>query len=273
MKMHRAATQAEQQLMQLLSQLLAARHACLAQPQDAQALHALRVAMRALRSMLRPWLRSDSPERLRLALACWQQLIRESNPLREADVQAELLRSLLPPDHAGLAPALQWLNAIELDRQRQAWLAQLGQPRAEAALWLVRNGARALLHGQGADFEPRLRRQQARLAARILARLQHPRRTLAEARDWHALRLDCKRLRYLLESYPQLPDALRLARLAKAAQGALGLLNDLDGLMARLDAQPGGLGALADHLLPAREAARSVALPTLRALRQALPAR
>jgi len=189
--------------------------ACLARLQagtDDEALHDLRIALRRLRSLLRP-LRGIA---LMAELdAAAQAVGRLSSPLRDEEVLlAEIGRRGLE----------------ELRSERQQALQQ------GYLLWLARPELATLLQRLGAWPEGLREQQRAgqlgRLDRRIRRHLRKQRKRLREAladpaHDRHRLRLLIKRLRYADEAYPELSGVSAELRAAlKAAQSALGDWHD-----------------------------------------------
>jgi CHAD domain-containing protein len=195
------------QVVRLQVRLLACRERLAAQT-DPEALHDLRIALRQLRSLLRPL--ADLP-----CCAALQQraaaLGRLSGPLRDLEVLAcELHRQGLPAAAAAraaqLAPGYAQLLAspalAELLQALDSWPAHWHQAAAAGQL-------RGL---------PRLiRRRLHKDRQRLLQALRDP------AHDRHRLRLLIKRLRYGAEQYPQqAANGAALSARLKQAQGALG---------------------------------------------------
>lgn len=193
-------------------------------PTDSEALHDLRIAVRRLRSLLRPLRRQPECARLEEAAAALGQA---SGPLRDLEVlMAEL--------------------------QRQGHLELAGRYADD-----VRQGYRQLLDGLPLrrllilldDWPEECR---ASVAAgewrmgekRVLKYMAKQRDTLAEAlrdpaHDRHRLRLLIKRVRYCAEIYPQLvglPKAT--AKALRKAQGALGDWHDQLQWLTRVSAEP-----------------------------------
>ncbi|WP_339410992.1 CHAD domain-containing protein [Pseudomonas sp. EA_35y_Pfl2_R5] len=179
---------------------------------DDEALHDLRIALRQLRSLLRPLSSVAVCEDLQQRAA---ELGRLTGPLRDLEVlqgylqqqgldsaaqsrQPLLLQGyLLLLDSAPLADLL-----IALDDWPQQWrqAANCGQLRGLPKL-----------------IRQRLRKDRKRLAEALLD----------PAHDRHRLRLLVKRLRYAAEAYPQLADLSGRTRMQlKQAQSALGDWHD-----------------------------------------------
>lgn len=189
--------------------------ACLARLRadtDSEALHDLRIALRRLRSLLRPLRKLESVAELDRAA---QAVGRLSSPMRDAEVlRAEL-------DRSGQAQLL----AVRDQHLREEYARLLAAPELARLQQLL---------GQWPDG---LRQQQragelGRLDRRIRRYLRKQGRKLSDAladpaHDRHRLRLLIKRLRYADEAYPELSrmsDAFRSK--LKAAQSELGDWHD-----------------------------------------------
>jgi CHAD domain-containing protein len=179
---------------------LYACQARLAGATDAEALHDLRIALRQLRSLLRPLRGLPAVDALEQGAAVLGRL---SGPLRDREVLAAELRRL------GLAELAQAGEA-----QRVAGHAAIAASRELADLLLLLDAwpgnwrqaaAEGQLRGVGKRIRRRLRRQQRQLADA----LRDP------AHDRHRLRLLIKRVRYAAEAYPA------HSGLGAAAQGRL----------------------------------------------------
>jgi CHAD domain-containing protein len=179
---------------------------------DAEALHDLRVALRQLRSLLRPLRGLPAVDALEQGAAVLGRL---SGPLRDHEVLgAELERLGL----AHLAPTA--------DEQRAAGYAAIAHSRELADLLLLLDGwpsswREAARQGQLGDVEKRIRRRLRRQQRRLARALREP------EHDRHRLRLLIKRVRYAAEAYPRqsrLPKAAQ--KRLKRAQGALGDWHD-----------------------------------------------
>ncbi|MBM7062156.1 CHAD domain-containing protein [Pseudomonas sp. UL073] len=180
---------------------------------DGEALHDMRIAVRKLRSLLRPLRGRPMMDSLEQAASAFGG---RSGPLRDAEVLcAELLRleqaDLLPPrGHALQTGYQQLLGGAELNL-----LLQMLDRWPELCRQTQRDGEL-----QGARREvSKLLRKQARKLGEALADPAH---------DRHRLRLLIKRVRYGDEAYPQLSTlGKREQALLKAAQSALGEWHDL----------------------------------------------
>jgi len=195
---------------------------------DDEALHDLRIALRQLRSLLRPLSSTAVCEALQQRAA---ELGRLTGPLRDLEVllgylqqqgfdsAAQSRQPLLQQGYLQLldsAPVAQLLSA--LDDWPQQW-------RQAAS-----NGQLSGLHKR---IRQRLRKDRKRLEQALLD----------PAHDRHRLRLLVKRLRYAAEAYPQLADLSgRMRMQLKQAQSALGDWHDhwqwLQRAEAEADLQP-----------------------------------
>lgn len=188
---------------------LLATGARLAAATDAEALHDLRIAVRRLRSLLRPLRGLPGVDTLEAATA---EVGRLSSPLRDLEV---LISEL---EHHGLhRPAMARRQILE--QGYQALLAGPALPHLQQCLtqWpgLLREVERErLLKGMEKKLHRRLLRQQQALQT-----------ALADpAHDRHRLRLLVKRVRYAAEVWPHQLSAPPAA--LKAAQSALGDWHD-----------------------------------------------
>ncbi|PTU73628.1 CHAD domain-containing protein [Pseudomonas mangrovi] len=201
--------------------------ACLARLRadtDSEALHDLRIALRRLRSLLRPLRKLESVAELDRAA---QAVGRLSSPMRDAEVlHAELSKrgqaQLLAVHDLHLREKYaQLLVAPELARLQQL----LGQ-------WPdnLREQQRA---GELARLDRRIRRYLRKQQRKLCDALADP------AHDRHRLRLLIKRLRYADEAYPDLSRMhADLRGKLKAAQSALGDWHDRWQWLLRLAADP-----------------------------------
>ncbi|MFP6864211.1 CHAD domain-containing protein [Pseudomonas sp.] len=179
---------------------------------DDEALHDLRIALRQLRSLLRPLSSVAVCEDLQQRAA---ELGRLTGPLRDLEVLLGYLRQ-------------QWLDSAAQSRQpllQQGYLQLLDSaPLADLLSALddwpqqwrqAANGGQ--LRGLPKLIRQRLRKDRKRLAEALLD----------PAHDRHRLRLLVKRLRYAAEAYPQLADLPgRMRMQLKQAQSALGDWHD-----------------------------------------------
>lgn len=189
---------------------------------DSEALHDLRIALRKLRSLLRPLREVPALASLEQAAA---ELGRLSGPWRDLEVlQAELRRR----GHAGLIEP----SAVANGYRRLLASAELRQLLLLLERWpglLRRAEADGLLERSNATLRREMRRQRRKLAL-----------ALADpAHDRHRLRLLIKRVRYTLEAYPRLSPLRADALLAlKEGQSALGDWHDRLQWLAQAERQP-----------------------------------
>lgn len=199
------------QVLDLQVRLLACRER-LAADTDAEALHDLRIAVRRLRSLLRPLCSLPGVEQLEDAAKALGTL---TTPLRDREVlAAELVKR-------GFAQAAQRL----LQRRSATFASVAVSPQLSRVLSIL-------------DAFPLFLRAAQReglaksLTKRVDKRLVKQWRTLNDAlqdpaHDRHRLRLLIKRVRYGDQAYPQLDHAgKKLQRLLKQAQGDLGSWHD-----------------------------------------------
>lgn len=202
-------------------------YACCARLQaqtDAEALHDLRIALRKLRSLLRPLRRQAPCAQLEQAAAALGQL---SGPWRDLEVLAGELRQ---QGHRLLAlrrqaPLLQGYQGLLGSEALQHLFEVLDDWPASC-----REVAQA---GQWCGNGKRIRRYLRAQALRLAEALRDP------AHDRHRLRLLIKRLRYGAEAYPQYAElpAQAIAAL-RGAQSTLGDWHDHLQWLARLPAEP-----------------------------------
>jgi CHAD domain-containing protein len=201
----------QQHVLRIQVRLFACRERLVAATDD-EALHDLRIALRQLRSLLRPLSSIAACADLQQRAA---QLGRLTGPLRDLEVllrylqqqelhsAAQLRQPLLEKGYAELlasAPLTQLLRA--LDEWPQQWREAAGDGQLRGLDKLIRK---------------RLRKDRQRLAQALLD----------PAHDRHRLRLLAKRLRYAAEAYPQLAELPGRVRLQlKQAQSALGDWHD-----------------------------------------------
>lgn len=204
-------------------------------PEDSEALHDFRVALRRLRSHLRAYgeqLDDSLPKKLRRRLG---RLARETGPGRDMEVQAEWLkpqaRHLASSQRAGLA----WFQNRLGERLKEAW-SHLSHHVEDQFPSLERDLRERLSHYRQEVYlgpQPRrptfgeatagiLRRQAAELAEH-LARIGGP----DDETEAHEARINAKRVRYLLEPLiGELPAAAPAVKRLKGLQELLGELHD-----------------------------------------------
>ena len=200
---------------------------------DTESLHDFRVAVRRARSVLGQFGGVFAPEpaaRLRRVLSWFG---RSTGKLRDLHVylahEAAYRGMLSGPLAQDLAPLFDFVR-----RERGAALRGLADvmrsPEYEAALrrWRECVEDPAALGPRGS--EPVLRLAGARVAKKCRAVLEqgHRLRGRADAADLHSLRIECKKLRYLLEMLADLmPEARAAVHGLKKLQDVLGRIQDL----------------------------------------------
>ena len=212
---------------------------------DIEDLHQLRVAMRKSRSimrLLRPWYRGRVIRRHNEAM---RSVMRASGPVRDLDVLREDLLALDRDDAAELQQSLE-----ALDRQRTGLRGKLlfalyseswEQFLIEYTDFLVSPGAGTARSRPGRIVARQLRHVLPLLVQQRLTRVlaYGPHLADADSARLHALRIQCKRLRYALSTFDALlgPEAREYIRELKRMQDHLGRLNDINvarGLLPRL---------------------------------------
>jgi len=246
---------------------------------DMEALHQMRVASRRLRAAVRlfgDYLPGRILRRLRKGL---REFTRALGPVRDLDVhiqKAQRYRKSLPAgQRETLAPLLEhWRAARYLTRQKMLGYLD-GRPftalkatledlaRADLTMGARAKGRRANATGPRQDrvceVAPALIWQHYEAVRAYETRLEG-----APIETLHALRIDCKRLRYALELLREVlgPPGERAIEIAKQAQDHLGELHDADvaiGLLrtflenwsrdtGNADGPPTGVQAAADYL-------------------------
>jgi CHAD domain-containing protein len=219
---------------------------------DVEAVHDFRVALRRLRTLLKPARRVYGKKRLRPVADGLRELARATGALRDEEVLRETL------------------TALELDGEPRAavdaWLAERSRAEREARARIVEllrgeepGGAGApRASGEARQGPPRLEPHLARLERRVARKEAKRRRAEALARRaieraledvralaasdpgdgaaMHALRIRFKRLRYSSETFSPLlgERAGRAARSAQRMQRRLGDLHDVDEALAQM---------------------------------------
>lgn len=249
-------------LLQFTTSVMEANEEGIRKDIDSEFLHDFRVAVRRSRSILRLLNGAFDPERTAWALGGLRELGKRTNDLRDSDVY--LLRrdeytSLLSPS---LRPALDpFFSDLEAEkrlhhRQFCRYLAGREYPGFMASL------KEFIAEERLPDEEsaPLAARPTGEVASRAIRKalkkvLAHGRRTGSETSDaeLHELRIDCKKLRYLLEFFASLfpPKATaQVLRHMKALQDNLGTFVDMsvqmEFLQSRLDALPADRGGIAE---------------------------
>lgn len=206
-------------------------------PEDAEALHDFRVALRRLRTLLRafrPELGDAVPKRLQRRL---RDLTRATTAARDAEVQLTWVRA--QRGEVGRRPGLSWFVTRLADRRDRAY-ADVREHVVPAFRQLERRVRRGLNHAAApagpagplfAAAAARGIRDQATALEQELAAARAPR----DVDAIHRARIAAKRLRYLLESLAG--DGALAAALVdrlKALQDLLGELHDLQVLSEEL---------------------------------------
>lgn len=225
------------------------------QDTDPECLHQYRVHLRKLRVLLRET-RKALPEEaaadLREALG---MLARRTNRLRDLDVmiQAESgYRKMVPePLHETLTAAF-----VAIRRRRGLERGRLVRLLRSAGYADLHRRAREALAaaGQASDGKPaspvgRLVRRRVRKLYRGLVRGAAAMPPDASASEYHRLRVQCKRLRYLLDLFREVfskGPALALAERLRELQETLGARNDLAVQREHLEALLAGADKAAD---------------------------
>jgi CHAD domain-containing protein len=217
-----------------LDQAVAAR-ARLADPQDAEALHDFRVALRRLRSCLRAYrshLKESVPKKLARRL---KRLADATGPGRDTEVQIEWVgsqKSRLSPSHrAGLT----WLLVRLTERMDGAYgdlkeeIAE-GFPSLEEELRRRLSVYRTEIHLDPGTPQPTLGESTAEILRRLIEEMEDHLAGIGGAEDEeesHQARISAKRVRYLLEPFVEdLPGAGPLVKHFKGLQDLLGNLHD-----------------------------------------------
>ncbi|HYL04852.1 MAG TPA: CHAD domain-containing protein [Thermoanaerobaculia bacterium] len=223
----------------------------LADPDDAEALHDLRVALRRLRSCLKAYqdqLADSVPKKLARRL---QRLARATGPGRDAEVQLAWLQARGPDLRSHHhRQALGWLRARLQQRRDEAY----GELRDEVTRDFapVEEGLRRRLSVYRAEVRldenppPTFGDAAAAILLRHADQLGHRLGRIKDAGDVeraHAARISAKRLRYLADPLAQLVQAHRrqaradqLVHRLKGLQDLLGELHDAHVLEAELTA-------------------------------------
>lgn len=212
--------------------------------EEDEAVHDLRVALRRLRTALRPARRVYGEKKLRSIGADLKRFADMTSALRDEEVLRETLVEL------SLSSAAR--------RQVDAWITRRSRQERARRASVVKALAVGLPAAEGgSDAVMTLEQIFARLEKRLsspkrdAAAAELGRRAIAEARSalpalgevetsdavaMHALRIRFKRLRYTAETFkPALPDgAARIASEASKLQSSLGKLHDLDEALVRM---------------------------------------
>ncbi|RXK87857.1 CHAD domain-containing protein [Chlorobaculum sp. 24CR] len=251
-------------LLQFTTSVMEANEEGIRKDIDSEFLHDFRVAVRRSRSIIRLLNGAFDPEKTAWALAGLRELGKRTNDLRDSDVyllRREEYTRLLPPS---LQPALDpFFSDLEADKRlhhRQFCRYFTGGEYPDFMTSLKEFIADGTLPGE--ESAPLAAQPTGEVATRAIRKalkkvLAHGRRAGSETSDTelHELRIDCKKLRYLLEFFASLfaPKATAQAiRQMKALQDNLGNFVDLsvqmEFLQSRLETLPadrGGIGEAA----------------------------
>ncbi|MFF7107352.1 CHAD domain-containing protein [Pseudomonas sichuanensis] len=239
------------QVLTLQVRLLACRER-LAADTDSEALHDLRIALRRLRSLMRPLRGLPGVEQLEGAA---QALGTLTTPLRDREV---LAAQLIQRGHLQAGQR-------RLEGRARTFASVARSPQLARVLAILDVFPLFL---RAADREGLVQRLERRVDRRLLKQW----RTLAQAledpaHDRHRLRLLIKRVRYGDEAYPQLDHAgKQLQRLLKKAQGDLGDWHDRFQwlLQVREHSDLAGCKVAWEHELHAAERTSDITLEVLR---------
>lgn len=217
-----------------LDAALAARDR-LGDPEDAEALHDLRVALRRLRSTIRsyePYLEGSLGRKLKRRL---RDLAATTGPGRDAEVQAGWLRGEVPALARAQRSGAAWLLSRAGGRMADGY--ETAQKALEKRLPKLATSLRSRLSVYSTEVHldgetPRrtfatatgeaLGEQVAELGERLAA-IAGP----DDQEDCHEARIVAKRVRYLLEPLlEELPQAAALVKRFKGLQDLLGELHD-----------------------------------------------
>lgn len=193
-------------------------------PEETEALHDLRVALRTLRTIL-PLLK-NTPQITALRKE-WHDVAQATGPARDLEVLEALAATF-----ADATPAI--LNQLEQKRRiaRKQANAKLAQPQVTRLIAQSQTDIdRALKRTKRAQLQKNIRHRTEQLLALIRDHAELLRFT-ADGTEWHILRLYIKRLRYLLELGRDWlpPQATSILPILRQAQTDLGNLHDLDTL-------------------------------------------
>ncbi len=207
---------------------------------DTEFLHDFRVALRRSRSAMARIKKSLPPAATRHFRARLAEVARTSNRLRDLDVhllQRDAYRQMLPPElHAGLDT---FFALLAEERQHEFRKVVRYMRGADYRRTMDEWGAFLAVHdpqlpeAAGANALTPVRPLAEKTIAKACSRLLRRGRTIgpnAPDEALHALRLDCKKLRYLFEFFAELfpeGEIRPLIKRAKRLQDLLGEFNDL----------------------------------------------
>lgn len=199
-------------VLQLEVNLLASRERLVANT-DPEALHDVRIALRKLRSLLRPFRKLIEHDPLVNAAA---ELGRISSPVRDSEVLlAELQR------HGGLEQVIAQ-RQVTLPAQYRELLGSAEALRVQRAFDLWPTFFRQALHDAAPEhLKAYVTRQLKKESQRLSAAMADP------AHDRHRLRILIKRVRYCADTYPLLVSFTpKHIKALKSGQNALGAWHD-----------------------------------------------
>jgi CHAD domain-containing protein len=229
---------------------------------DAEALHAWRVAVRRLRTLLRALpagrLRRTDAATLQQGWRAWAARL---GPARDADVWRAALAEPRLRATLSATPAGRRFLAAQERRHRAAKQQQARVPADPSYTRLLARTQRLLAAGLPADLAAlgarRLEKSVRRAFRRLLAEARRRGRRLTRAErleEIHALRRAVRRARYLAELCRALlpRGACRLRHELAAVQETLGDVHDADVQLERLRALPPAAARRARHLILGR---------------------
>jgi CHAD domain-containing protein len=197
-------------------------------PDDPKRLHAFRVAIRRLRSLLRsykPWIGRVAGGRVRRGL---RELTRDTNAARDAEVQLDWLAGQYASLDRDERPGCSWLTRKLDGRKRRAYRAiddHFAEEAAEVAK-RIRSRFKDREDGEPVAYREATAGLLEAGAASMRARLA----AIAGADDVqgvHRSRIQVKRMRYLVEPLrKELPEARDAVRTLGQLQDLLGDLHD-----------------------------------------------
>ena len=208
-------------------------------PDDAEALHDFRVALRRLRTTLRgfrPELGESVPKKLQRRL---RDVARSTSPARDAEVQLAWIRDHDGAIARGSRGGLQWLRARLVELRDRAYAATREDVPPQFR-HLERRVRRALngIRGDTSPGQPSFGTAAARLLRDQTIDLEQAldaARSPGDEAAIHGARIAVKRVRYLLESLTgELADAGPLVARCKELQDLLGELHDTHVLIEQL---------------------------------------
>jgi CHAD domain-containing protein len=211
----------------------------LRQDWDVEFLHDFRVAIRRTRSILSQFKNAFLPDVLQRARQDFSTLSELTNPLRDLDVQLQrrpLYNKLLPPS---LHPGLEKLDKF-ITKERQKEFSVFLKSLNGAVYRRIKKEWAVLLKNEDQETWKSLAAAQLPVKSLVckLVMKKFKQMQKMEQKDWktaddetlHRLRIEGKKLRYLLEFFASLFPPQELSRILeqlKQLQDHLGRLNDL----------------------------------------------